>query len=93
MDQALDRWLARLPADEQRAAFDGVSFAAEPTISRTEKWRYWRVPLADGSKVTVYISAKPAGGAALLAVETAKLSSRDDIARWKSFWKAYLSEL
>jgi hypothetical protein len=43
--------------------------------------------------VTVYISAKPAGGPALLAEETAKLSSRDDIARWKSFWQAYLSEL
>jgi hypothetical protein len=95
MDEALDRWLAGLPAPDGPAAFDGVPFAAEPGISKTEKRRYWRVPLADGAKVTVFISAKPAGAAGggeatLLAVETSKLAGKADIVRWKAFWKAHL---
>jgi hypothetical protein len=54
-DEVLERWLERLPAD---AAFDGVAVAGEPAISRTAKWRYWRAKLADGSKVTVTVTAK-----------------------------------
>ena len=95
MDAALDRWLAGLPAPDGPAAFDGVPFAAEPSVSRTEKRRYWRVPLADGAKITVFISVKPGGAAAggeatLLAVETSKLTGSAEIARWKAYWKAYL---
>jgi hypothetical protein len=68
-------------------------------VSRTEKWRYWRAALADGTRVTVTISDKPgsaakAGGpASTLAVTSSKLASREDAARWKSFWRAYLNEL
>jgi hypothetical protein len=93
LDEALDRWLARLPAGDSDAAFDGAAFATEPSISRTEKWRYWRVGLADGSKVTVYISAKPDGEASLLAVESDKLTGKADIDRWKAYWRVYLAEL
>lgn len=93
MDEALKRWLARLPAGDDEAAFDGVPFAEEPSVSRTEKWRYWRVGLADGAKVTVYISAKPRGEAALLAVETGRLAGKAGIGRWKAYWKAYLAEI
>lgn len=62
-DDVLERWLERLPAE---AAFDGVPYAGEPAISRTAKWRYWRVKLVDGSKVTVTVTAKAgkAGAAA-----------------------------
>ena len=66
---------------------------AEPSISHTEKWRYRRVGLADGSKVTVYIPAKPDGAASLLAVEHGKPAGTPGAERWKAFWKAYLSEL
>ena len=95
MDETLDRWLAGLPAPDGPAAFDGVPFAAEPGISRTEKRRYWRVRLEDGARITVFISAKPGGAAGggeatLLAVETSKLSGSADVARWKTYWKAHL---
>jgi hypothetical protein len=93
MDEALDRWLALLPAGAGASAFDGVSFAEKPSISRTEKWRYWRVRLADGSRVTVYISAKPGGEASLLAVETGKLAGKAAVGCWKAYWKAYLARL
>jgi hypothetical protein len=93
MDEALDRWIARLAAGDEEAAFDGVPFAAEPTVSRAPKRTYWRVPLADGSRVTVYFSAKPGGDAALVSVEAGRLGGTADIARWKAFWKASLAAL
>lgn len=36
-----------------RTAFDGVDFAAAPTTSVTPKRSYWRVKLAEGSKLVV----------------------------------------
>jgi Domain of unknown function (DUF4287) len=90
MDAALDSWLARLPASGPQSAFDGVAFAGEPSTSRTEKRRYWRVGLADGSRVTVYFSAKPDGKGAQVTVQHGKLAGRQEVDRWKAFWKAYL---
>lgn len=97
MDEALDRWLAALPTGAD-AGFDGVPFANEPSVSRREKRYTWRVLLADGAKVTAFISAKPGaaaarGEAALLAVETSKLGGKPDIARWKAYWKAYVARV
>jgi hypothetical protein len=93
MDEALDRWLARLPEVPPTPAFDGVAFAGEPSTSRTEKRRYWRVGLADGSKVTVSFSTKPDTAGAQVAVQHGKLAGRPDAERWKSFWRAYLRSL
>lgn len=96
-DEVLGRWTAHLPTD-QGATFDGIEFAGVPSISKTAKWRYWRVALADASQVTVTIGEKPggpsgAGGpASTLSVTSGKLRTRDDVARWKAFWKAYLAE-
>jgi hypothetical protein len=70
-----------------------VLFAAEPAVSRTEKWRYWRVLLADGSRVTASFSAKAGGESCVLGIEHDKLAGRPEAERWKSFWKAYLSGL
>lgn len=93
MDEVLDRWLAPLSARGDARAFDGVPFAEEPSVKRTDKWRYWRARLTDGSKITVSISAKPGGEASVLAVETGKLDDKADIGRWKAYWKAYLAKL
>lgn len=96
MDEVLERWLALLAAAPEQGAFDGVPWAAEPAVSRSEKWRYWRVPLADGSKVVITVSAKPGGAtgggdASVLAATSDKLTVKDDVARWKAFWKGFLA--
>ena len=97
MDEVFGRWLALVAAAPEQGAFDGVPWAAEPAVSRTEKWRYWRVPLADGSKVVVTVSAKPGAGgegdASVLAATSDRLAAKDDVARRKSFWKAFLAGL
>lgn len=102
MDEVLDRWIARVQAGGATPAFDGVEAAGEAGVSRTEKWRYWRVSLIDGSRVTVTISEKPGGGkadrggraddpASTIVVTSSKLQAREDGARWKAFWRAYLA--
>jgi hypothetical protein len=93
MDEVLERWLALLAAAPEQDAFDGVPWAAEPAVSRTEKRRYWRVPLADGSKVTVTISDKPGGDGSILAATSDKLAGKEDAGRWKAYWKAFLAGL
>ena len=102
IEGTLERWIERLPATGEAAGFDGVVFASEPTPGGTEKRRTWRVDLADGARVTAYVSARvsragadtaaSAAPASVLAVEVSRLDSTDDIARWKAFWKGYLAE-
>lgn len=84
LDDLLERWLAAVGG---RTEFDGVAVTGEPRTSSTEKWRYWRVALEDGSAVNVDISADR------IAVQHAKLASSDAGARWRAHWKAILAEV
>ncbi|MFN4024664.1 MAG: hypothetical protein ACK4MQ_07520 [Hyphomonas sp.] len=89
MDEALAAW-QKLAGG--RTEFGGVAIAAAPETSATEKWRYWRCGLADGTKLTVTITGK-APGKAGLTVTHDKLASAEDKERWRAFWKAELSAL
>jgi hypothetical protein len=90
LDEVFDRWLALVRRVD---ALDGVPLVADPTVSRTAKWRYWRAGLSDGSKVTVTVSAKPSGESCTLGLEHGKLAGRPEADRWRAFWKGYLTEL
>lgn len=76
----------------RRRAFNGTAFAAAPRVRRTPKWRYWRVTLADGSRVVVGIAGKP-GGKANLGLSHEKLPNAAAARRWKIFWRSLLQEL
>lgn len=69
---------------------------ADATVSDTEKWRYWRVPLADGSRVTVNVQTKAPGkdGAvkSTLAVNHDSLADEAARDRSRTFWHAILAE-
>nr|WP_301195345.1 hypothetical protein [Corynebacterium stationis] len=52
----------------------------------TEKWRYWRVQLVDGTPFNVDIGDK-ANGKASSAVDHTKLASLDSIEKWRRYWK------
>lgn len=88
-DQALAAWLRVIDAREE---FGGVPVEAPAATSRTEKWRYWRVPLADGTRVAVNISDKP-GGKASVGVNHTKLDSAVAIEFWRPLWKQLLAQL
>lgn len=90
LDEVFDRWLARVRGAD---TLDGVPLAADPTVSRTAKWRYWRAKLSDGSRVTATLSARPGGESCVLGIEHGKLAGRPEADRWRTFWKAYLAGL
>lgn len=88
-EEALARWSAVMARGTEAA---GVPFAEEPTTSATEKWRYWRVRLADGTRVSVSVGAKGPGRAAV-AVAHAGLASEEGVEPWRTWWKDRLREL
>ncbi|NLF06102.1 MAG: hypothetical protein GX593_14040 [Actinomycetales bacterium] len=89
LDEGLARWVALVSDDD---AFGGVPLDAEPSSSATEKWRYWRCPLADGSRIQVTVSAKD-GGKVVVAVQHDRLESAEDRDRWKAYWRERLTGL
>lgn len=89
MDAARDAWIA-LIAD--RVDYAGALASGEPRLSQSAKWRYWRIDLDDGSKVSVNICEKP-GGKALLSVDHGSLADSGCIAAVKSFWKSLLAQI
>lgn len=90
MDEVLARWVA---ACEPLDAFDGVPLDGAPRTSRTDKWRYWRASLDDGTALSVNIQQKPSGDRSICSVNHDKLPEATDVDRWKTFWKGFLADL
>jgi hypothetical protein len=94
LDEALSAWLDVMAGVTE---IDRVPFSEQPTTSATEKWRYWRVSLADGTRAQVDISVKQvtegAPAKAVVSVQHSKLETADDIPSRKAAWKALLSQL
>jgi hypothetical protein len=89
LDGALAVWQERVG---ELPTFDGVAMAAEPKVSKTDKWRYWRAKLVDGSAVEVRIYVKP-DGLVSLGLEHGKLPDKPTADAWKAFWKPFLASL
>ena len=88
MDDALEIWLKRV---EGMTEFNGVKVTREPTISQTEKWRYWRCGLEDKSNVSVNIQTKTGGEKSSLAINHDKIQEVGDLEKWRAFWKAFIA--
>lgn len=69
----------------------------EPKLSDTDKWRYWRCPMSDGSRIAVTAQTKAPGkdGAvkSTLAVNHDSLADEPARDRVKAWWKDTLGEL
>lgn len=89
MDEAMRAWLSLAG---RKTEFDGVPVIGKPDISKSEKWRYWRVNLTDGSRIYVATFQKTADKAGL-AVTNMKLTSNEAVEQWRSFWKEFLKDL
>ena len=88
MDDALNWWLRAVEGHEE---FGDVQLSGEPEVTRTDRWRYWRVRLADGTRVNVDIYEK-ASGKSSLSIRHEKLESPDLIEPNRAYWKAFLKE-
>ena len=89
LDDALGRWCAAVGTP---ASIGGVEIESGPETSATERWRYWRCALADGSRVNVNISMKTPDKA-VISVQHEQLASEDLGEHWRTLWKAILKEL
>ncbi len=69
-----------------------VAIEVGPSVSLTQKWRYWRCTLADGSKVTVNIQAK-GDNRATLGIQHDRIASAEEAEAWRGYWKEQLAEL
>lgn len=88
-DEALKKWLA---AVDGLVEFGDALAESEPRQSRSEKWRYWKIDLDNGSKVQVTISDKP-GGKSVIGIGHEKLADADTVEKSKAFWKGLLAEI
>lgn len=88
-DEVLARWSAVMAG---RAEADGVPFQRPPTTAVTERWRYWRVRLADGTRVAATIGDKGSGRTTIALAHTG-LGRADDVERWRAIWKELLAGL
>jgi hypothetical protein len=89
VDDSLARWIEVVGSPK---VISGVAVESGPETSSTEKWRYWRCTLADGSRVAVNISLK-APGKAVVAVQHERLESEDLGEPWRAYWRSVLKEL
>lgn len=87
MDKVLGWWMAYAG---EVASFYGVAVEGAPRISQTDKWRYWRRGLADGSRLSVNIQGKPSGTKSTLTINHDNLSATEDVETWRSFWKSFI---
>ncbi len=86
-DEALAAFETRMAA---RTELGGVPFADAPVTSRTQKWRYWRVPLADGTRIAVTIGARRPGASGV-AVQVSRLTGPEAVETWREHVRSLLA--
>jgi hypothetical protein len=89
MDEALEKWVAVVDGQKE---FDGVAIAREPATSKSDKFRYWHCNLTDGSRISLSIYEKEPGKA-MIGLGHENLSTKEDIERWREFWKSLLAKV
>jgi hypothetical protein len=88
MDQVFAHWQEFVNGMEH---FNQVGFNSPPQSSETQKWRYWRISLQDGSRLSIIINQKSADKVSL-AVRQEKLADARAVEDWKAYWKNQLQE-
>ncbi|MCS6711404.1 hypothetical protein JSY14_04970 [Brachybacterium sp. EF45031] len=83
-DTARDTWDAFLTPQLQELGLSDVR------TSDTPRWRYWRANVADGSTLSVNISAKDQGRS-VLAITHDRLEDADARDAWKARWAQVLT--
>jgi hypothetical protein len=86
LDHVLERWKQLMKGTED---FAGVPITRGPDVTKTEKWRYWRCGLADGSRLSVNISYK-ADEKISLSVQHERIESPEQVNHWRDYWNVFL---
>lgn len=87
MDDVLQWWLQKVDA---RTEFNDVAIVTS-SVTETQKWRNYRVVLADGSRVVIGIYAKTPAKAGF-GLQHEKLASAEAADAWRIYWKTLLAD-
>lgn len=85
-DSVRDRWDAFMTP--QRREELGL---AEPSLTDTATWRYWRAAVDDGTRLSVNITAKDEGRCTL-GLEHKGIETAEGREVWKTAWKRTLTD-
>ena len=88
MDSTLKQWQRLIEGVDE---FSNIPMSGSPRISQTDKWRYWKVDMTDGSKISVNIQEKPGGAKSILSINHDKLPAAADVETWRAYWKELLA--
>lgn len=88
-EAAFELWCRSVDGE---SSFNGVPVADGPRVNVTQRFHYWRVTLADGSRVDVNVYDSPKGEVSL-SVSHRKLATREAFTTWKAYWKSHLRTL
>lgn len=86
LDQVFNIWLNQARKTDR---FNNQLIEEGPIISKSEKWRYWRVILKNGLRIVASVGYKTADKS-ILSLTTGKLPDQDSIKDWKNYWSNYL---
>jgi hypothetical protein len=89
MDEVLARWLKLV---DGKIEFSDVAVSRGPDTSSTDKWRYWRCGLADGSRVVVNIYQKSPDKVPI-SVQHEKIESSEQAEHWRAYWKDFIKTI
>lgn len=72
--------------------YNGQKMVTDPKPTSSEKWRYWRAEMSDGTKTVVGIhQMKP--GKVGFAVDQQKCTSEAHAKEWKAFWRTFVDKV
>jgi len=88
LDEAMAAWVALVGDCTE---FSNVAIVRGPDLSHTDKWRYWRCSLADGSRLNVYVYLKPPNKS-VLGIDHNKLELPEQVDHWRAYWQDLLTQ-
>lgn len=86
-----DAWKVWQNLVKGKKKFNKVKIEGEFRISSTNKWRYWKADMRDGSKLSVNIGPKT-DNSSTLSVTLDKLKDKNVVEGWRKYWKEFLEE-
>ncbi|HEX7351759.1 hypothetical protein [Brachybacterium sp.] len=85
-DSVRERWHAFMTPERREEL--GL---ADPSLTDTAAWRYWRAAVDDGTRLSVNITAKD-DGRSTLGLEHKGIETADGREVWKAAWKRTLTD-
>lgn len=76
---------------KEKTEFNKVKIEGDSRISSTDKWRYWKVDLVDGSKIMAATGPKVNNQSAF-SVTMDKLKGEKEVEMWRRYWKKFLEK-